>query len=74
MTRYYRYGELDTCEGRWAAIWACMDRSKRYVRARSKEEKYLSCRVCELLAQKLYTTHSDTLSFFSSPTTGTARG
>ena len=32
MTRYYRYGELDTCDGRWAAIWACMDRSKRYVR------------------------------------------
>ena len=32
LTRYYRYGELDTCEGRWAAIWACMDRSKRYVR------------------------------------------
>ena len=31
LTRYYRYGELDTCEGRWAAIWACMDRSKRYV-------------------------------------------
>ena len=41
MTRYYRYGELDTCEGRWAAIWACMDRGKRYVRARTKEEKYL---------------------------------
>ena len=32
LTRYYRYGELDTCEGRWRAIWACMDRSKRYVK------------------------------------------
>lgn len=32
LTRYYRYGELDSCEGRWAAIWACMDRKKRRVR------------------------------------------
>ncbi len=29
MTRYYRYGELDSCEGRWDAIWACMDSRKR---------------------------------------------
>lgn len=32
LTRYYRYGELDSCEGRWAAIWACMDKNKRRVR------------------------------------------
>jgi len=29
FTRYYRYGELDSCEGRWDAIWACMDSRKR---------------------------------------------
>ena len=29
MTRYYRYGELDSCEGRWDAIWACRDSRKR---------------------------------------------
>eukprot|EP00227_Mantoniella_beaufortii_P011322 CAMPEP_0197593596 /NCGR_PEP_ID=MMETSP1326-20131121/18553_1 /TAXON_ID=1155430 /ORGANISM="Genus nov. species nov., Strain RCC2288" /LENGTH=114 /DNA_ID=CAMNT_0043159599 /DNA_START=232 /DNA_END=573 /DNA_ORIENTATION=- len=27
--QYYRYGVLDTCNGRWEAIWACMDRNKR---------------------------------------------
>jgi hypothetical protein len=32
LTQYYRYGELDSCAGRWAAIWACMDKSKRYAR------------------------------------------
>ena len=48
MTRYYRYGELDSCEGRWDAIWACMDsrkrsgqglRSKAPVIADAKEER-----------------------------------
>ena len=44
MTRYYRYGELDTCDGRWAAIWACMDRSKRYVRLDRRRKFH--CEAC----------------------------
>jgi len=29
MTLYYRYGELDSCSGRWEAVMACMDKDKR---------------------------------------------
>ena len=70
MTRYYRYGELDTCDGRWAAIWACMDRSKRYVRLDRGRRNISTARLVRVRSQNSTRTKKLTPSRFPRLTQG----